>query len=57
MGPGPWGGVKRVNYGQEWFDIGTSITAAESLASRGFEVKADTDPISRKRAFYARVCK
>ncbi len=44
-----------MNYGQEWFDIGTSISVAEVLSMRGFEVKADTDPISRKRSFYARV--
>lgn len=54
---GTWGGVKRVNYGQEWFEVGTSISVAEVLASRGFEVKADTDPISRKRSFYARVAR
>ena len=46
-----------MNYGQEWFEIGTSIQAAEVLAQRGFEVKADTDPMSRRRAFYARVCR
>ena len=46
---------QRVNYGQEWFDIGTSISVAEVLSTRGFEVKADTDPVSRKRSFYARV--
>lgn len=46
-----------MNYGQEWFEIGTSIQSAESLATRGFEVKADTDPITRRRAFYARVAK
>lgn len=47
----------RVNYGQEWFDIGTSINVAEDLSERGFEIKADTDPISRRRAFYARVAR
>lgn len=47
----------RVNYGQEWFDIGTSINVAEELSERGFEIKADTDPLSRKRAFYARVAR
>jgi len=49
--------VTRVNYGQEWFDIGTSIQSAEVLARRGFEVKADTDPATRRRAFFARVAR
>lgn len=46
-----------MNYGQEWFEIGTNIQSAEVLSQRGFEVKADTDPMSRRRAFYARVAR
>ena len=47
----------RINYGQEWFEVGTQLHAAEALAGLGFEVKADTDMDSGRRAFFARVAR
>ena len=46
-----------MNYGQEWFDIGTRFDLAERLAKRGFDVKADTIAETGRRSFFARVAK